>query len=73
MLITVGQAVAYVVAGMYGDLSELGAGNALLIIVQVCIVALESLLKLWCGSAGHDVGESLCELWCEHLLTQSLH
>jgi hypothetical protein len=36
VLITIGQAVAYVVAGMYGELSELGVGNALLIILQVC-------------------------------------
>ena len=34
MLITVGEAVAYVMSGMYGDVRELGAGNALLIIVQ---------------------------------------
>ena len=35
VLITVGQALAYVVAGMYGDLSDLGAGNAILIVLQV--------------------------------------
>ena len=35
MLITIGEAVAYVVSGMYGDVRELGAGNAILIIVQV--------------------------------------
>ena len=35
VLITVGEAVAYVVSGMYGDVRELGAGNAILIIVQV--------------------------------------
>ena len=34
VLITVGEAVAYVVSGMYGDVRELGAGNAILIIVQ---------------------------------------
>ena len=36
VLITVGEAVAYVMSGMYGDVRELGAGNALLIIVQAC-------------------------------------
>lgn len=36
VLITIGEAVAYVVSGMYGDVRELGAGNAILIIVQVC-------------------------------------
>ena len=35
MLITIGEAVAYVVSGMYGDVRELGAGNAILIILQV--------------------------------------
>jgi hypothetical protein len=34
VLITIGEAVAYVVSGMYGDVRELGAGNAILIIVQ---------------------------------------
>ncbi len=36
VLITIGEAVAYVVSGMYGDVRELGAGNAVLIILQVC-------------------------------------
>ena len=35
VLITIGEAVAYVVSGMYGDVRELGTGNAILIIVQV--------------------------------------
>ena len=34
-LITIGQAVAYVVSGMYGDINEMGATSALLIIVQL--------------------------------------
>ena len=35
VLITIGEAVAYVVSGMYGDVRELGAGIAILIILQV--------------------------------------
>ena len=35
MLITIGEAVAYVVSGIYGDVRELGAGNAILIILQL--------------------------------------
>merc|ERR1711924_423414 len=35
ILITIGEAVAYVVSGMYGDVREIGAGNAILIIVQL--------------------------------------
>lgn len=38
VLITIGEAVAYVVSGMYGDVRELGAGNAILIILQVLLV-----------------------------------
>lgn len=36
-LITIGEAVAYVVSGMYGDVKDLGAGNAILIIAQLII------------------------------------
>lgn len=35
VLITIGEAVAYVVSGMYGDVRELGAAHAIIIIVQV--------------------------------------
>ncbi|KAL7560020.1 hypothetical protein ACA910_013511 [Epithemia clementina (nom. ined.)] len=35
ILITIGEAIAYVVSGMYGDLSSIGAGNAILIITQL--------------------------------------
>ncbi len=34
MLITIGEAVAYVVSGMYGDVRDLGTINAILIILQ---------------------------------------
>ena len=35
ILITIGEAVAYVVSGMYGPINELGMGNAILIILQI--------------------------------------
>ena len=35
VLITIGEAVAYVVSGIYGDVRDLGVGNALLIIIQL--------------------------------------
>jgi protein transport protein SEC61 subunit alpha len=35
IVITVGEAVAYVLSGMYGNIHELGAGNAILIILQL--------------------------------------
>lgn len=40
ILITVGEAIAYVVSGAYGDLGTLGAGNAILIIVQLLFAGL---------------------------------
>ena len=39
VLITIGEAVAYVVSGMYGDIRTLGATNAILIIIQVLAAA----------------------------------
>ena len=36
MVITVGQAIVYVMTGMYGDPSDIGFGICFLIVVQVC-------------------------------------
>jgi protein transport protein SEC61 subunit alpha len=53
IVITIGEAIAYVVSGMYGDLNTLGAGNAILIILQlftagmVVIILDELLQKGW--------------------------
>ena len=35
MVITIGQAIVYVMTGMYGEPSDLGAGICMLIILQV--------------------------------------
>jgi hypothetical protein len=53
VLITVGEAVAYVVSGMYGDVKDLGAGNAILIITQlffagIIVICLDELLQKGC-------------------------
>lgn len=50
MLITIGQGTAYVMSGMYGDVADLGAGNALLIILQlffsgIIVLILDELLQ----------------------------
>ena len=58
VLITVGEAVAYVVSGMYGDVRELGAGNAILIIVQACAACGNTLAARWrlpCLAHGVDL------------------
>merc|ERR1711959_171266 len=44
MLITLGEAVAYVMSGMYGDLRELGAGNSLFIIAQLFFAGIVCIL-----------------------------
>merc|ERR1712205_245620 len=50
MLITIGEALAYVLSGMYGDIKDLGATNAILIIIQlfvagVIVIVLDELLQ----------------------------
>ena len=53
VLITIGEAVAYVLSGMYGDVKDLGAGNAILIIMQLftaglIVICLDELLQKVC-------------------------
>lgn len=56
MIITIGQAIVYVMTGMYGDPSEMGAGICLLIIIQVREHAHTQHRSFW--------GEwSMCILW----------
>jgi len=59
MMITLGEAVAYVVSGMYGDVNGLGAGNAILIVTQlfiagVLVIILDELLQ-----KGHGLGSGI--------------
>jgi len=59
MIITIGEAVAYVASGMYGPISELGYGNAVLIILQlfcagVIVIILDELLQ-----KGHGLGSGI--------------
>jgi hypothetical protein len=44
MIITVAQATAYVMSGMYGDVSDLGFFNASIIILQLCTAGIIVLL-----------------------------
>lgn len=44
MVITTGQALVYVMSGLYGDPSEIGAGVCLLIVVQLVVAGLVVLL-----------------------------
>lgn len=37
MVITLGQSIVYVMTGIYGPPSDLGAGVCLIIVIQVCL------------------------------------
>jgi len=72
MLITVGEAVAYVVSGMYGDVKELGAGNAILIIMQlffagVIVIILDELLQKGYG-LGSGISLFIATNICENIV-----
>merc|ERR1712226_894101 len=72
MLITMGEAVAYVMSGMYGDLRELGAGNSLLIITQlfcagVIVLLLDELLQKGYG-LGSGISLFIATNICENIV-----
>ncbi len=58
-LITVGEAVAYVISGMYGDLSSLGTFNAYLIIIQLVIAGIIVLLLDEVLQKGYGIGSGI--------------
>lgn len=59
ILITVGEAVAYVISGMYGDLNTLGAGNAILIILQLVAAGLVVLILDELLQKGYGLGSGI--------------
>merc|ERR1711990_1375033 len=72
MLITLGEAVAYVLSGMYGEISELGAGNAILIIIQlfiagVIVIVLDELLQKGYG-LGSGISLFIATNICENIV-----
>jgi len=72
MLITIGEAVAYVIAGMYGDVKDLGAGNAILIILQlffagVIVIILDELLQKGYG-LGSGISLFIATNICESIV-----
>ena len=58
-IITIGEAVAYVLSGMYGDLSNLGALNAYLIIIQLCFAGVIVLLLDEIMQKGYGIGSGI--------------
>merc|ERR1719237_1339214 len=72
MLITLGEATAYVVSGMYGDVKDLGAGNAILIIVQLffagmIVLTLDELLQKGYG-LGSGISLFIATNICENII-----
>jgi len=76
MIITIGQGTAYVVSGMYGDLSDLGAGNAFLIVVQlffagILVIVWDELLQKGYG-LGSGISLFIATNICETIIWKSL-
>merc|ERR1712113_697858 len=72
MLITMGEAVAYVMSGMYGDLRELGGSNAILIILQlffagIIVILLDELMQKGYGM-GSGISLFIATNICESII-----
>ena len=72
VLITIGEAVAYVVSGMYGDVRDLGAANAVLIILQlffagIIVICLDELLNKGYG-LGSGISLFIATNICESII-----
>ncbi|KAI5069522.1 hypothetical protein GOP47_0015823 [Adiantum capillus-veneris] len=69
IMITIGEAVAYVLSGMYGNISNLGAGNAILVIMQlfcagIIVMCLDELLQKGYGLGSGSslfIATNICE------------
>eukprot|EP00730_Choanoeca_flexa_P012881 TRINITY_DN4713_c0_g2_i2.p1 TRINITY_DN4713_c0_g2~~TRINITY_DN4713_c0_g2_i2.p1 ORF type:complete len:474 (+),score=121.81 TRINITY_DN4713_c0_g2_i2:162-1583(+) len=59
LLITLGQAIMYVISGMYGDPSDLGAGICFLIVVQLCCAGVIVLLLDELLQKGYGLGSGI--------------
>ena len=72
IIITIGQANAYVLSGMYGDVKDLGAGNAILIILQlffagIIVLILDELLQKGYG-LGSGISLFIATNICENII-----
>jgi len=76
MIITICQGSAYVLSGMYGDLSDLGAGNAFLLVVQlffagILVIVWDELLQKGYG-LGSGISLFIATNICETIIWKSL-
>jgi protein transport protein SEC61 subunit alpha len=72
IVITIGEAVAYVLSGMYGNVRDLGAGNAILIITQlfmagIIVIILDELLQKGYG-LGSGISLFIATNICENII-----
>jgi len=72
LVITMGEAVAYVLSGMYGNVRDLGAGNAILIITQlfmagIIVIILDELLQKGYG-LGSGISLFIATNICENII-----
>jgi protein transport protein SEC61 subunit alpha len=72
ILITIGEAVAYVLSGMYGDVRDLGAARAILIIIQlffagIVVIVLDELLQKGYG-LGSGISLFIATNICENII-----
>lgn len=58
ILIAFGQAFAYTWSGMYGDLNEMGGGNAILIVIQLTGASIITILLDDMMTKGYGIGNS---------------
>lgn len=75
IIITIGESVAYVLSGMYGDMATLGAGNAILIILQlffagIVVLILDELLQKGYG-LGSGISLFIATNICETIVWKS--
>jgi len=59
LLITLVEATAYVVSGMYGDLSDVGVGNAILLVMQLFCAGIVVLLLDELLQKGYGLGQGM--------------
>jgi len=74
-LITLGEAIAYVLSGMYGDVKDIGAGNAILIIIELAVagfvvIMLDELLQKGYG-LGSGISLFIATNICENIVWKS--
>jgi protein transport protein SEC61 subunit alpha len=72
IVITIGESVAYVLSGMYGDIRDIGAGNAILIILQlffagIIVIILDELLQKGYG-LGSGISLFIATNICENII-----